>query len=315
MNNLINVENKIAGFYTVRVLSQGGLVKKELSFKNLITDNGLNLWAGSSQSIIPTASYSNSLSNVCCVGSSSQPPSVSDTQLGSFVGETTTAYLNTTSDVNQTNAPFFVSAKKYFQFAVGAAAGNISEVGVGTSRNSLFSRALIIDSLGNPTTIQVLPDEILQIEYEIVYFINEGDQTGEFSLSGNAGDTYEYIARPAYFYHNTSGHYFWNLPEIYASFNPAVSVTNAIYSGDISDISNNCQGTRREGSRSVAGYVNNSFERKYHLNFSTGQGNGTSNSISVGMGIGCYQFQLNKPITKTNMQTLGFVFSQSWARA
>lgn len=315
MNNLINVENKIAGFYTLRVLSQGGLVKNELSFKNLITDNGLNLWASSAAPIIPTASYANSLTNVCCVGASSQEPAFSDTQLVSFIAETSTAYLNSTIVINQTNAPFFSSGKKYYQFPVGAAAGNISEIGVGTSRNNLFSRALILDSLGNPTTINVLADEILQIEYEIVYFINEDDQFGEFSLSGNAGDTYEYTARPAYFYDSVSGHYFWRLSEIYSTYAPAISITNALYSGSISGISSNCSGTQRPGTMSLMSYVNNSFARKYNLDFSTTQGNGTSNSISVGMGIGCYQFQLSKPITKTNMQTIRLVFSQSWARA
>lgn len=58
------------------------------------------------------------------------------------------------------------------QFGEGVAAGIIAEVGAGWAANgdTLFSRALITDGAGNPTTITVLSDEYLTVIYELRRF-------------------------------------------------------------------------------------------------------------------------------------------------
>lgn len=54
------------------------------------------------------------------------------------------------------------------QFDQGAAAGNVSEVGAGwNASGSLFSRALILDGAGLPTSLTILADEFLTVTYEL----------------------------------------------------------------------------------------------------------------------------------------------------
>ena len=100
--------------------------------------------------------------------------------------------------INSTS-PYYISHIVEYHFAIGAAAGNLSELGVGwaSSGTTLFSRALILDSGGTPTTITVLSDEYLYVTYEHRFYPSETDATGSIVFTGNIGGTYTYTLRPA----------------------------------------------------------------------------------------------------------------------
>src|SRR5690606_4774599 len=63
------------------------------------------------------------------------------------------------------------------QFGQGQAAGNLSEIGIQHTSTSgpLWSRALILDGQGNPTTITVLPDDFLTCYYTLRIMIPKED--------------------------------------------------------------------------------------------------------------------------------------------
>lgn len=149
-------------------------------FPNLITDNGMNRMGMSSDYI-----------KNCMVGSGSAAPANTDTSLQSLVASTQTVQY----DTNGNNAsPRYGWRRKTFRFGTGVAAGNLSEVGVGYTTTAVFSRALILDGGGNPTTITVLADEVLDVTYELRFYINESDVAFNVNISGV---TYACVVRPA----------------------------------------------------------------------------------------------------------------------
>src|SRR5574337_1573872 len=123
-------------------------------FDNLIVDNGLNR--------IGTGSYMDQ----CYVGTGSTAPTNADTALEMQVASTSSIHATTSG--TSTSPPYYGYSRRTFRFGVGAAAGNLTEVGVGwySGTNMLFSRALIKDIDGNPTTVTVLSDEVLDVAYE-----------------------------------------------------------------------------------------------------------------------------------------------------
>ena len=146
-------------------------------FTNLITDQGLDY----------IGNFSDYTSN-CHVGTSSTAPANSDTGLFGFVAGTS----NVTSKTNSAaqSSPYFGIETKVYRFGIGAAEGNLSEVGVGrtTVTGSLFSRALIVDGVGDPVTISVLSDEFLDVTFELRMYVPLVDVTGSVTLDGISRD-------------------------------------------------------------------------------------------------------------------------------
>lgn len=98
------------------------------------------------------------------VGSSSVSVSPTQTQL---LNKIATTNRSTKESYGYSDEGFGFS-RLSVQFDQGAAAGNISELGIGWDVSGvLFSRALVVDGAGLPTAITVLPDEFLTVTYEL----------------------------------------------------------------------------------------------------------------------------------------------------
>lgn len=141
---------------TLEVIEQCG------PFDNLITDIGLDQICRSNDLPLVNFSY---------VGTGTATPVVGDIAMQNLVAASgsNTAATKTT----QNFSPYRESCVLVYRYSVGAAAGNLTEVGVGwssTGINALFSRARIVDSEGNPTSITVLSDEILDVTYTLYYY-------------------------------------------------------------------------------------------------------------------------------------------------
>lgn len=146
---------------------------------NLITDTGLNSMGGWQYRDMPSDPGSNYVSQgtteYCWVGSGSTPPAFTDTAPAAYVKHSNTVINTTTVRSNPGDARHFTGARRVFQFAVGEAQGNLTEIGLSNGRHVnptatyklwIFSRALIKNANGDPITVTVLPDEILQVTYE-----------------------------------------------------------------------------------------------------------------------------------------------------
>lgn len=289
------------GYFVLSTDQRGKLAE----FPNLILNTGLDLLA--------VGTY---LSR-CYVGSGTVAPTVNDTQMGSLIAETGTTFNSVTGCA--TSAPYYSFARYNYRFAAGAAMGNLSEVGIGNSyagKYTLLSRALIKDSFGNPTTITLLPDEILEVTYELRHYIPDNDVTGSITFTGNLAGTYAYTMRAAKVtqYVSSGYHNGWSAED---SFNRKFSNGAFASSKAIGGLTEEPSGVSYLSS-SVTGpdYVNGSYSTsiKYTWDITEGNVPGGIRSISFSLGIGKYQIQFDPPIPKTNMDTLSLTFSNSWAR-
>lgn len=294
---MIDLKIGMRGRYKLAVKKNGENVRETEWFDNLITNQGMNLITTSSATL-----------NCCQVGSSSIAPAFTDVALGSRIaGVTSTAYVTTVDTTNR----YSVISNTY-TFPSGSAAGNIAEVGVGTAvaGNVLFSRALVLDSMGNPTTITVLTDEDLVVIYQLRIKQPTGDFisiVGDKTLTIRAcavNDVPENInASPGWRAYQGIELWFQARPLLRA-YTGVIGGITAAPSGAIATSSSVSHDT----------YIDDSHTRVSRITWGTGVANFDIQSFSWGFGPTYWQAQLSSPITKNNTQTLRLGVRLTWSR-
>ena len=144
----------LSGRYTIEKRNAAGDVVQTLEFDNLITDAGLERWG------------TDGVGNVCYLGSGSTTPSVTETVMppATLLGSTTNT---ATAPANTYHVPTLSQTRhNTWRFGPGVGTGNVREVGVGWG-TGLWSRALVLDGNGNPTTLEKLADETLDVTYAL----------------------------------------------------------------------------------------------------------------------------------------------------
>ncbi len=196
---MIHLEQKVCGFYKLEAVkkSKSGKETKRLLadwFPNLITTAGLN-YMGTNRSYAFNTSTRGGWLTYCIVGSGNTTPAFTDSVLANKLAATSSMTAMTLTV--ESTSPYYRKMVLKYRFAEGVAAGNLAEVGIGWSSTACFSRALILDGGGNPTTITILSDEYLDVTYEYRIYPKETDDTGTVIFTGNLGGTYDWIARLA----------------------------------------------------------------------------------------------------------------------
>ena len=183
------IKGLLAGEYTLRrrKADTGELIQQLGPFCNLITDAGLNRvgTAGAGAAVF--------------VGTGSAAPATTDTQLQNFFAHTTSTSesWNGTLERGDVSTDYFVRGAGTWRFAAGTFSNtNLSEVGIGwfdpnvsnpTANHRCFSRALIVDGVGSPTTITLLSDEVLDVTYSLKHYPYVGsDVIQTVNISGTA---------------------------------------------------------------------------------------------------------------------------------
>jgi hypothetical protein len=263
-------------------------------FDNLVTNNGLDLFASGNYLLY------------CQVGTGSTTPANGNTALVSRVAASNTQ--EATSEGAQASAPYFCWRQKTFRFAEGVAAGNLAEVGVGASSTAnLFSRALILDNMGSPTTITVLSDEVLDVTYELRVYAPEDDWTGTVTLDSV---DYDVVGRAA----GVTNNAYWTI----GADGAANLASNAFaYNGAIGAIDSVPAGTASAASSiSTDSYSAASLLRDATPNWGLSSGNlaGGITAMRVTFGVGTYQFSFDPAIPKDNTQVLALTVRNAWAR-
>lgn len=296
----LHLKAAIKGRYRLQVKKNGAVKKDTGWFANLITNGGLDNMG----TLDNWPAYAS-------VGTSSATPQFTDTQLGSRVAtvrsqsSTVGAYDNFRIDVENRYAVF----RWTYTFPSGAAAGNLAEVGVGplSSGLNISSRARILDSGGNPTTITVLPDEDLVLVWEL--FVKQPVIDYSNDLGGRTVTT-----RASRVDANT-GNGAWNSNGSFASFS---RTTARAFSGAISGITGEPTGSlAQSGTSSLAAYVPGSHSRSSAMTWPTSSAiNGTAvRSIQWNFGPTAWQSEFDPPIpAKDNTQTLRINVTISWGR-
>lgn len=275
-------------------------------FPNLIVNAGLNR-IGTNEDWL----------TFCQVGTGSTPPADTDTALQSRLAAHSS--LNASIAIgNSTTPPFYVGRRNTYRFNAGVATGTLSEVGVGwASTGSLFSRALILDGGGSPTTITVLADEVLDVVYEIRSYGPETDQTGNVTITGVG--TLSYTLRMASA--GSAGVGTINSNGAIGGILTSAPHDHTLWTGAIGAATSTPSGTQASASSaSNSAYSNNSYQRTGSVVWGLGAGAITVRSIVVVAGasaasqFGRMQYELSSTIPKTGANVLTINYTHSWAR-
>ena len=263
-----------------------------------------------------------SIIGTCQVGSGTATPANSDTALVNKIAASSS--VTTTTGING-SSPYYTSnpsvirrrsvysswIRKVYTFTTGAAAGNLSEVGVGWgSTGNLFSRALILDGVGSPTTLTILSDESLQVTYELRFYVPETDVTGTITLDGV---DYDWTARAAdCASYSTSGWYATSAGIVHGT----PSLTYA-YDGAIAAITSHPTGTASNPNTfDVATYVSGNYYCDFTIYFGLSTGNLGSgiSSLLYQAAAGKWQIGFSPAIPKDNTKELSLTIRHAFSR-
>lgn len=293
---MINLREECEGYYKIEAVKADGSRRLLADwFPNLILDAGLDRMG----------EYTDYL-NWCQVGSGSTAPADTQTTLASRVAGTNTVQASTSA--NSGSIPFFARRTTTFRFPQGAATGVLAEVGVGWgSIGDLYSRALILDALGEPTTITVLADESLDVTYELRMYVWAGASAGTIALKGV---THEIIQKSA----NAAN---WSIANSFRLNSGYIGSVDAFSGAVSSEITGSPSGTSLGAASAVAApYTPGTLYRTVNITAGLSTWNHVSGigALRMGFGWGFWQIGFTPNILKTASDILTLQVRHSWGR-
>lgn len=297
MSMRIKIRCEVRGFFKLVATNAAGRQRILADwFPNLITNGGLN----------QIGSTSNWLSG-CYVGSGNTAPTNADTQLAALIGSTTTITGTAASVLSTT--PYYGSRVNTYLFGPGVATGTLAEIGVGASSTALFSRALILDGMGNPTTVTVLPDESLTAFYEFRNYPPLTDVTGNVTINGVST---AYVMRAA-----NAGTSAWEPSSLGDVDGPSLVTA---FSGSIAVITAQPSGTSgAETSGADPAYTPGAHLNTRNSVFGSGTANFSIEAFLIACGqvngsMGQFQLGITPALAKSSSNSLAMTVQKSWAR-
>ena len=304
----MNLITKMQGEYNIVITHADGSTTETGWFKNLVLNSGLDR-LGSSSEIIKYAR----------VGTGTSVPAVTQTSLDAQIAASPQISA-ATSRVNS-GSPLYQTLFSYtFTFAQGAVVGNITEVGIGwlSTGAGLFSRALILDNLGFPTTLTLVAIDQLTVYYRLNLVPSIADTTGSVTINSIP---YTYVCRPA-----NIGNWANNTTTFQ---NSGDWFSNAYYSSNIDTYGTGVLGPvtgvptgsvlGQQPTRANVTYSNGTYYRDSSWTWSPAQANfvGGIQSIVFVWGTNAnyyFQIRFDTRIPKDNTMTLTLQLRYSWNR-
>ena len=162
----------LSGHTRLEIVRPGGIIRRTLSFPNIITNAGLdaigNGAGGGGDNIVDLLHH-------CAVGTSNTAPAATDTALGTQEGSRTTGNggFADAAAIGAGNAFWeFTRTRVFLEGTVDGV--NLAEVGFfqNASGGPMWMRQLIKDDMGTPTTISLASDEQLRVIYKYRIYPN-----------------------------------------------------------------------------------------------------------------------------------------------
>ena len=283
----LGIDNRVQAVFKLEV-SKGGVKKETNWFKNTVLDQG-----------IQQLGYTGVL-GYCRVGEGSSLPDKSQTDLDRQLAAST--YVNGPDQYGVNGSGGYAWIRRKFRFNAGQATGNLTEVGVGWegAGNTLFNRALIKDTQGNPTTVTVLSDEVLDVTVELRSYVSLLPTVSTVTISGLVYNVkVQAILEPksnlfieGYYCQNSTG-----------------------YSGNITGYSNRPNGWIDNFGVTNQQYQGGSLKRSFDIYWGLSQGNTAPLKTVVSATPYCtYQVELDPAIPKTAETVLKLTQEVSWGR-
>lgn len=267
-------------------------------FPNLITDGGLDM--------IPSGGFM----NACQVGSGSATPTFSDVTLQTRVAGVTGSRAAGTPGTS----PYYTEVVGTYVFGQGVATGNLSEIGVSpATTGAMFSRALILDGSGNPTTITILAIEVLTVTYRLRVYRNTSDVGGSVTIDSTS---YTTVSRPSNINYSNSA--------LLIAQNGIVQTSDArlgAYNGSIGAITGVPSGggeiATSSVTKSIYGAGNYYQDQIFSVPTSSGNLSGGITCLAYVLGNQLFlgtQSSFSPALPKDNTKTMTVTFRYSWGR-
>lgn len=295
------------------------VVKDTGFFDNLITNTGMNRMGTVTTDTNNTEGNFDLLCGRFVVGSGSAEPQFTDTALQNHVAFASRSPNRSDESSNYERGWYEITV--WHQFTQGQAAGNLSEIGIQKTSASgpLWSRALILDGQGNPTTITVRPDDFLTCYYTLRIMIPKEDAVFNINVDyGEDGIVPTTVTGRPLETNSSSASTGWGLKS--ASTSSSGGASMQFYTGGLAAPTS----TRPLGSTigsitwnfANVPYVTGSFERYVTRTNGLNEHNSqTLRTARLGALMGIWQIEFNPPLQKNNTQTMDVTFGYSWARA
>lgn len=298
----MNIEAGVQGRFQLNAVKANGDIRPLTDwFINLVLDSGLKRMA--------EGAFLTGVS----VGSGQSDPLVTQTGLDNFVARTTSIQAQS-SGRQVASGNYYWWARVTYRFPQGAAQGNLSEIGVGWTNNELFNRTLIKDADGQPTTIVILADEFLDVNFEFRVYPKMTDTVKTIKyqerINGELVDisTHTVTIRPLIDNNDIS------LSS--GTGNRAVTFNSAtVYTGALNDMLTSPGGSTLSGGNVTQAtpdpvLLKRMCQQFFDLNY----GLGVHSTVAVRTSIGSYKFNYEPPITKTANYQQWHNFGISWSR-
>lgn len=318
-NLVIPMHAQVSGHFKLEAVRPNG-DRRVLAdwFANVITDNGLENLGSGSQGYSLT---------YCHVGTGSTAPAFTDTQLVSWTACNSSKVGDSFHDGSpfgaQATDPYYGWKRGTYRFNAGVATGNLSEVGLGPANTNinLFCRSLIKDTLGNPTTITVLSDEMLDVTYELRMYPPLADSNFNVTISGvnyaftvraakvTNGQSWGQLAGHTAGLHNNGTYGTSTYVTAFRSDAVLQAITQGL-GGTINDSTNSLIGGTN--SPYAAGTKYRDFVSGWDINVATHAGG--VGGFELRTTKGTYQVTVSPVLPKNNTNNLQVTFRVSWAR-
>lgn len=272
----------------------------------------------------------------CHVGSSNAAVSAGQTGMQAFVAGVSTPGFTNAAPVSSTAYPnVYTELRGTWRFGVGVAAGNLAEVGIaigtasspptagsaGNSAQPCFSRALIVDGGGIPTTLTVLPTEILDVVYAVRLYGISSDLSGTFTVVTDAVPiNYSFTFRPS---QNSSSPIWANTLTTDLLFNAGIgsggtinTTGSSLWDGAIGAVMAAPSGAGVFFSTVTnSTYVSGNYFRDGIFTAAVGIANfGTGiSALKFNFGVAGYQMSVSPAIPKINTQQFVITIRITWA--
>lgn len=286
-------------------------------FDNLITDVGMNRVGTVNTPSISSIAAFRLLCGRFVVGSGSAAPAFTDTALVAPVAFASADPVLDSESSSYTRGWYEITVRH--QFGQGQAAGNLSEIGIQHTSASgpLWSRALILDGAGNPTTITVLAEEFLTCYYTLRIMIPLEDAVFNIDVDYDDDGIVPTVVTARPLMANSSSPYQgWGLKTAVTS----VSGNLQFYSGGLAVPTASSPLGSPIGSKTTTftavPYVTDSHQRFLTRTNGLNEHNSeTLRTAHLEALMGAWQVEFDPPLQKNNTQTMQLTFGYSWARA
>lgn len=280
---------------------------------NLFTNTGVEqLMDGSSASSVSAV-----------IGTGNRAPAITDTLLQTFLASRPTGDRGVSQWFDNGDGTGYYENTWVTVFPVGTATGIIAEVGsvfgsvaAPGPNTPIASRALVVDTSGNPTTFEVLADEELQLTQYFRRHVSYADQTAVINVNGT---DHTITWRP---WGLAPGTNWADFPGAFApaniwvgyadnTGNPVAELVPHTSSAVLPQTGGSNMGqsnTAQGAQQGVLAYTPGSKKRQLYARFPTGASYKQTWVGGGSVSVGIWQFKFVPAIPKTNLQRFTFTF-------